>query len=167
MRAAYPKAEDFPADSAALAAVATLQEVIVTVRRVRAESGISPRVPLRVVSAPALVAAVEGHADALRNLAAVTLEAGPKPGMALATVAAGHDLYVVVEGVLDVARERERLGKEIEKARKSVAHYQSRLGNEAFVSKAPEKLLAETRAGLAADEDKLARLVAALTALGA
>ena len=52
-------------------------------------------------------------------------------------------------GVIDVAKETERLTKEKEKLTKEIGGLEGRLNNEAFVAKAPEKVVAEQRARLA------------------
>ena len=52
-------------------------------------------------------------------------------------------------GVIDVAKETERLTKEAEKLTKEIGGLEGRLNNEAFVAKAPEKVVAEQRARLA------------------
>ena len=52
-------------------------------------------------------------------------------------------------GVIDVAKETERLTKEAEKLTKEIGGLEGRLNNEAFVAKAPAKVVAEQRARLA------------------
>jgi valyl-tRNA synthetase len=162
---AWPKASDFPRDDAALAEVALLQDAIVTVRRIRSEKEIAPRVPLAATCDEALRVALAPHAAALRDLAGVTLGGGAKPASAATAVVGGHELHVVLEGVLDVAKERERLDRELERVRKSVSFLEGRLGNEGFVARAPAALLEKSRAELAADRETLAKLETARAAL--
>jgi valyl-tRNA synthetase len=67
-------------------------------------------------------------------------------------------LALPLEGVIDFAAERARLGKELEKVMKDVAVIDGRLGNPGFVAKAPEDVLEEARerkAALAAQRVKL------------
>ncbi|MFZ5480033.1 MAG: valine--tRNA ligase [Myxococcota bacterium] len=165
MRARFPRAADFPADEAALREVALLQEAITTVRRIKADTGLSPRAPVEVVAAPALATALAPYADAMRDLGAMTVRAGERAGAGAAAVVGGHDLFVSLEGLVDLDKERARLDKEIEKVRKSVAFHESRLGNEGFVARAPAELLDKTRKELADDVEKLSRLEAARRAL--
>jgi valyl-tRNA synthetase len=47
------------------------------------------------------------------------------------------DVHVIYEKKIDVAAERERLTKELEKIEKQLASAQARLGDEQFLSKAP------------------------------
>jgi valyl-tRNA synthetase len=67
-------------------------------------------------------------------------------------------LALPLEGVIDFAAERTRLGKELEKVKKDIDVIETRLGNSGFVAKAPEEVLEETRErkrALAAQRDKL------------
>ena len=52
-------------------------------------------------------------------------------------------------GVIDVAREQARLQKEIEKAGSEISKWTAKLGNEAFVAKAPPEVIEEQRERLA------------------
>jgi valyl-tRNA synthetase len=47
--------------------------------------------------------------------------------------------------VIDFAKERARLEKDLKKASEEIARFDARLGNEQFVSKAPEDVLAAER----------------------
>ncbi len=74
-------------------------------------------------------------------------------------------LALPLEGVIDFAAERSRLGKELEKVAKDIAVIDGRLGNPGFVAKAPEEVLEETRerkAALAAQRVKLEEAVSRL-----
>jgi valyl-tRNA synthetase len=166
LRAPFPKAADYPADEAALREVALLQEAITTVRRIKAETGISPRAPVACIAAPELAAALAPYADAMRDLGAMSVAAGTRSGAGAAAVVGGHDLFVSLEGLIDLDKEKGRLDKELEKTRKSVGFLESRLANEGFVSRAPPELLEKTRKELADEQEKASRLDAARRALG-
>ena len=47
--------------------------------------------------------------------------------------------------VIDFAKERARLEKELKKAQEEIARFDAKLGNAQFVAKAPEEVLAEQR----------------------
>ncbi len=162
--AAYPRARDFPEADATLDEVALLQEAIVAVRRVRAEKELSGKVPLELVSRG--LGALPRYHAVLEDLANVTVVSGDKPEAAATVVILGIEGWIPLAGVLDLDKERERLGGQIAKAQKSVDFLRGLLGNEGFVGKAKPELLAGRRAELAADEAKLTTLTTALTALG-
>jgi valyl-tRNA synthetase len=166
IRAAFPRETEFPADAAALEAVAAVQQAIVEVRRIRADVGIGAREAL-VASAPApLYARLAPYAANLQSLASFTVVEGEREGAGAVAIVAGEQLFVRFPDTVDLARERERLTKEIAKVRKSRDFYASRIANTDFMGRAPEKLREETLGGHAADVAKLAALEAALAALG-
>ncbi len=161
----HARAADGVARQGAPDAIAALQEAISAVRRLRADKGLAAKIPLTATNAGALTTLFAGHSAALRDLANVTIAPGARPDQAAVLVIAGEEVYVDLSGVLDSGKERERLTREIEKLDKSIAFLEARLGNEAFVSKAPPQLLAKTRGELAGEVDKRASLTAALAAL--
>ncbi len=63
--------------------------------------------------------------------------------------------------VIDVAAERDRLAKAIAKLGKEAGGLRGKLGNPAFVAKAPEEVVDEQRARLEAAEEEIAILEAA------
>ena len=80
------------------------------------------------------------------------------PGSSAQMVLGEAVLALPLEGVIDFAAERARLGKELEKVLKDIAVIDGRLGNASFAAKAPEEVLEETRerkAVLAAQRVKL------------
>ncbi|HND29460.1 MAG TPA: valine--tRNA ligase [Myxococcota bacterium] len=164
MKAAFPKAADFPEDARALDEVAALQECITALRKVRADMGI-PKGPLRLVVNEELAGRLGRYQKALGNLAGTSLETGSRPHPAATLVVAGQECWVPLEGLVDLDKERARLGKEIEKTKKSVDFYASRLNNPGFVSRSPAELVEENRQKMAEDQDRLAKLQAALAAL--
>jgi valyl-tRNA synthetase len=67
---------------------------------------------------------------------------------------------------VDKAAEKLRLGKEVTRIEGEIAKANTKLSNEAFVSKAPPAVIAELRKRLADFEDTLAKLREQLTRLG-
>ena len=63
-----------------------------------------------------------------------------------------------LEGLVDVERERERLVSKAQKAHAEAAKARAKLDNQGFVAKAPEAVVAEERARLAAAEAALAEV---------
>lgn len=74
-------------------------------------------------------------------------------------------LALPLEGVIDFAAERARLGKELEKVAKDIAVIEGRLGNPGFVAKAPEEVLEEARERKTALAAQRAKLEEALSRL--
>jgi valyl-tRNA synthetase len=71
-----------------------------------------------------------------------------------------------LEGVIDFAAEKARLGKELEKIAKDMAAIEGRLGNPGFVAKAPPEVLEESRERKAELTARQAKVNEALARLG-
>ena len=67
--------------------------------------------------------------------------------------------------IIDVGAEKERLEKSLQKLDKEIGGMKGRLGNPKFVESAPDEVVEETRANLAAREDEAAKLNEALARL--
>ncbi len=164
--AAYPRGEDFPHDPAALQGVALVQEAIVAVRRVRADMELSPRLELRLRTASP--GPLRQHGQALRDLArVVAVDEGGREGACATVMVGGQELFIPLEGVVDLDSERQRLGKELARSDKDISGLSGRLSNPGFTDKAPPEVVAEFQQKLEAARqrrDSLQRALAALTA---
>ncbi len=89
--------------------------------------------------------------------------AAPKGAITLA--AEGATFALPLDGVIDIAEEKARLQKTLDKLGKEIGGLKGRLGNPAFVASAPEEVVDEARANLEAREDEAAKLSAALKRL--
>ena len=89
-----------------------------------------------------------------------------KPSFAASGMIPGGKVYVSLEGLLDPAAERLRLGKELEKAKGFVAAQEKKLTNEKFVQSAPADVVEGEREKLRSQIDKVEKLEAALKDLG-
>jgi valyl-tRNA synthetase len=144
--AAYPQSDTAQVDVAAETEMAILQDLIVAVRNIRAELKIEPKQKL----------AIEVHADAeirslierdraslerMANVESVTFVEQSLANAAGARSTARFDVRVIYERKIDVAAERERLTKELAKMTAEFERGTAQLANEAFLAKAPEKVV--------------------------
>jgi valyl-tRNA synthetase len=145
--AAYPVADEKQIDLAAETEMAILQDLIVAVRNLRAELKVETKakVPIEVfASDPAMRTMFQQNLAAIERLANVEkivfVEASLEkvPG---ARSTSRFDVHVIYEKKIDVAAERERLTKELEKIEKEQANGQRQLSNEQFLAKAPAKVV--------------------------
>ena len=76
----------------------------------------------------------------------------------MALVAGGVEIYLPLAGMLDLAKEAERLDGEIVKAEAAVERSMKVLENPNFVARAKPEIVQRERDALAMAEDTLARL---------
>ena len=142
--AAYTAADEKQIDLSIETEMAILQDLIVSMRNLRAELKVEPqvKVPIEVFAhEPEIRAMLE------KNLGAVLLDRPANVERSLLRNARSKNcperVHVafqcarVYEKKIDVAAEQERFPKEREKIEKQLASAQSRLGDEQFLGKAP------------------------------
>jgi valyl-tRNA synthetase len=143
--AGFPQGDPKQIDLKAETHMAVLQDLIVSVRNLRAELKVEPRVktPIQVYAhEPEIRKLIEQNRSAIENDRQANVESISFVESSLAKLpgarhTARFDVHLVYEQKIDVAAECERLKKELEKLEKDIASGQSRLGNETFRTKAP------------------------------
>jgi valyl-tRNA synthetase len=143
----WPSA-DFPVDAAAEAEIGWVVDLVSEIRSVRSEMGVpaAAQPALTLVAPPAELAAVARRwAETIRRLARVgdLVFADAPPSASLQIVVRGALAAIPVAGILDIAAESARLGKEIAKERGEVAKVDAKLANADFLARAPEEVVAE------------------------
>ena len=163
MRAAYPQADLSRIDESAEARIAALKALIHSCRNLRGEMNISPaqRLPLVVAGNGAAdnaeLAAFAPYLAGLAKLSEVAVvEAIPDDTLAPVAISGPYKLMLKVE--IDIAAERERLGKEIARLEGEVAKATAKLGNASFVDRAPPAVVEQERARLAGFSETLSKL---------
>jgi valyl-tRNA synthetase len=159
---------DWPADSgfrdaAAEKEISAVQSLVTEVRRFRADQGLQPgqKVPARLDLGST---GLEAHEAAVRQL--LRLQPQGEDFTATATLpVAGATVALDLSGAIDVDAERKRLAKDLAAAEKEKAQATAKLGNEAFLAKAPEPVVAKIRTRLEAAEADIARITAQLASL--
>jgi valyl-tRNA synthetase len=125
-------------------------ELIKGVRSVRAEMNVpaGAKIPLVLTGASEESAArLARHIDVIATLARLSsAEAAPVTPKGSAQFVLGEAVVALPLGdVIDFARERARLEKDLKKAQDEIARFDAKLSNEQFVAKAPEEVLTEQR----------------------
>ena len=162
MRQAYPVSQPDKIDEAAEAWMAQLKSMTDACRNLRGEMQLSPavRVPLLLQSEDAATQArlqsMAPYLQALAKLSSVQVVAVLPESPAPVSVVGAIKLMLQVE--IDVAAERERIGKEITRLEGEIAKANAKLGNESFVARAPAAVVAqeqERRSGFQQTLEKL------------
>jgi valyl-tRNA synthetase len=170
--AAYPQADEQQFDLAAETNMAIVQDLIVSVRNLRAELKVEQKqkVPIQVYTQDAEIKGLLGeNQSAIQRLAgveSVTFVENSLSQMARARSTARFDVHVVYEKKIDVAAERQRLTKELEQMEKEIANSTRQLGNEQFLAKAPAKVVEGMRQRLAELEVLREKVRSSLDQLG-
>ena len=144
--AAYPQAELSRIDDAAETEMAILQDLIVSVRNIRAELKIETkaRVPIRVFGDAQVQTLIRQNRTAIEKLAnveGIEFVATHLAKEAGARSTARFDVAVVYEQKIDIAAERDRLHKELARIEGEMGRLQKQLANEQFLSKAPAHVI--------------------------
>lgn len=145
-----------------------LMNVITEIRTIRSEKQVSPgRKIIAILQAEAEAGQIlKDNSEYLKVLAGLeSLEIslpGIKPERAVGAIANGVQIYLPLEGLVDIEEEIKRLEKELNKAEEELARAEQKLANPGFVNKAPTAVVEKERekARLMADTvEKLRRLL--------
>jgi len=102
----------------------------------------------------------------IKRLARIeTLTDGTSPKGAISIAVEGASFALPLDGVIDIAEEKARLSKAMEKLTKEIGGLKGRLNNPAFVASAPEEVVDEVRSNLEARAEEAAKLTLALNRL--
>ncbi|MFN2611049.1 MAG: valine--tRNA ligase [Actinomycetota bacterium] len=149
-----------------------IQQVVGEVRRFRSDHPIDLKASMRVVVVaddPEKTAAFElnrSTLDALARRCEFRFDKSFDAGNSVRLVAGGLDMFIPLEGLLDLDMERHRLSRAIATQHAEVERIGSKLANGSFTSKAPAAIVDEQRRRLAEAADAHSRLVAQLEQLG-
>jgi valyl-tRNA synthetase len=169
MRQAWPKyaiARDADADTE----IQWVLDLISEIRSLRNDLGVpaGSKIPLSLVGAGRVIEdrAVR-HEDILKRLARLEdiIVSDTVPTGAVSTVVGDTVVALHIADQIDVAEARKRLDKEIAQLDKDIMSTEKKLGNEAFVAKAPPEIVEENRERIVDWTDRREKLKAARKSL--
>ena len=171
MIAPYPKAGRRRVDATAERDMAVLMGAVAAIRTIRGEMRVPPGVTLAVTAKTAGThgALLREHAALVQALARATLTVDPRaarPRASALGVVGGTELYVTLEGVVDLGAERQRLEKEIRRAEEAIAFGRAKLARPEFAERAPAEIVEKEREKLVEQEALRDKLVASLEWVG-
>ncbi len=165
MQRPYPEANPDLADSDAEAELDWVMQFILGIRQIRGEMDISPGKVLPVLLEQAgaedlqiakrnqLLLRRVGKVESVR-----ALEAGEDAPPSATALLGSMRLLVPMAGLIDVAAEQSRLGKQREKTDIDLGRARAKLANENFVNNAPESVVTQEKERVIAFEQQIAQL---------
>jgi valyl-tRNA synthetase len=142
-----------------------IQEVVTAVRSIRSELNVPPgkRADLYVrVSEDSFGKLLEDHIKYFRSLARVNdLHCGTKikkPPLSASAVISGAEIFVPLEGLIDIEVEKKRLQKDLDNLKAQLEKVSKKLANQDFLAGAPPEVIERERAKKADYEERTEKL---------
>ena len=169
--ARYPEAQMNKVDEQAIANVNQLKSLVDACRNLRGEMNVSPstRMPMFALGNAEFMRANASVLKALAKLSEVKVFDDEAPWQAAAQaapVAVVGETRLCLFMEVDVGAEKVRLGKEVARLQNEITKANAKLGNEAFVAKAPPVVIAQERQRVADFEATLLKVQEQLKRLG-
>ncbi|MFT4042147.1 MAG: valine--tRNA ligase [Gordonia sp. (in: high G+C Gram-positive bacteria)] len=165
----WPQPSGRPADEAAATHIADLARLVTEVRRFRGDQGLRPGQRVAAEFDGLDAAALTASRAYLESLA--RLDPAGDDFAATATIdvrlsSATVTVRIDTSGTIDVEAERKRAAKDLAAAEKELAQTAAKLGNEQFLAKAPDHVVAKIRERQQVAAEEVERLGAKLASLG-
>ena len=163
----YPVADMAKVDNDAIANIEWVKTLILAIRNIRGEMNISPgkQLPTFLKNGSAAdrqkLDANKQFLMRLANLESITwLQSGETAPTSATALAGEMEILVPMAGLINKESELARIAKEMERVSKEVDKIHAKLGNAAFVDKAPEAVVLKEKDRLAEFESVLVKLAA-------
>ncbi len=168
----WPDTFSPPMDEESMKQFASMQHMITSVRNTQAELNLSPRKPIHIL----IKTSSEEDTKQLSSfswmlnaiLAAPTVEISERmdrPKGSRNLLIGSYEMYIPLEGLIDVQSERQRITDEIARLKSFQKNVEGKLSNAQFVDNAPEEVVQKERQKLADTSDSLEKLQAMLAEL--
>lgn len=162
----FPSYDAARADADALTDLEWIKQAIVAMRTIRAEMNIAPGKPLAVLlrqASPAVVRRVNENLSFMLTLARLDsitlLPADDKGPVSVTQIIDGAELLIPMAGLVDKDAELDRLAKEAARIDGEISRIAAKLGNEGFIGRAPEAVVAKEREKLESYQQSRAKLL--------
>lgn len=143
----------------------TVQEQISAIRNIQAEMNLAPKADLSILIKPKnselrkKLSSAEWIYRKLLPVGSITFNTNAeKPNASAASVVDGSEIFIPLEGLIDLEKERERIQKEIDRTEGFLKSVEKKLANEKFVANAPDAVVEKERNKKSDAESSLAKL---------
>jgi valyl-tRNA synthetase len=171
--AEFPEAESRFINDKIEAEMDLVQEIITSVRSIRNGANVPPSVFVDILVKPKdedTLKTLSVNQSYVRRLAKVeAFSIGfvlHKPEKSASSVVRGTEIFVSLEGLINVEAERSRLEKEIARVKGVIAGIESKLSNEQFMKRAPAQVIDKEKMKMESMKLNLAKLEENYRAVG-
>ncbi len=156
----FPEYDEKKIDEVAEKEIEFLQSIVTSIRNIRGELNVPPSKKIDVyLKSDKITDEISGYLKSLIKInqivASPTIE---KPKSSASAVVKDCEIYVPLEGVIDLAAEKERISKEIARLEGALKGVNKKLENEKFVNNAPPEVVEKERMKKSDWENKIAKL---------
>lgn len=148
MNARFPQAEDRWIDRDSEEKVEFLQELISSIRNIRSEMNVPPSRACDIYvksKSTYFENIINSNKEYIKKLSRVEnvfiSEKITRPKNSSVSVVKGNEIYIPLEGLIDIEVEQERLKKEIERIEKLLEGVNKKLTNQNFIQRAPKEVI--------------------------
>ncbi|MCI0511985.1 valine--tRNA ligase [candidate division KSB1 bacterium] len=146
--AAWGKAQSQFVNAQAETELILLQEVIGAIRNIRGEMNVPPGKKAELVikgtniDRLSVIRQQQSYIESLARVEKIQIGAAcPKPPFAASAVVQDLEIYVPLEGLIDISVERERLDREIKRLEQQLESQLKKMANPNFLNKAPQDVV--------------------------
>ncbi len=173
IKAKWPDPQRFPANPSVRNTVDLSREIIYAINNIRSEQKVKPgqKLPKAIlaVANPEMLMQLNSLIPGICKLTKVDemvlCTAFEKPGHTATRMVKDVVIYIPLEGVIDFAKERQKLQKEISQLQQQIEQIEKKLDNTEYTSKAPGHVVVRERERLAEFKKTLQQLQQELNAL--
>jgi len=150
LTSAYPVLNENKINPDAEREVEFIQNIITAIRNIRGEMNIAPSVEINVVLKSNQVKDYQiAYIKSLTRIKELKIDSNAiKPNNSASSVVKDCEIYIPLEGLINLELERTRLEKELQRLEGLIESVNKKLSNESFVSRAPVEIVNKERAKL-------------------
>jgi valyl-tRNA synthetase len=156
----FPKLDEKLIDKNAEAEILFVQDVVTAIRNIRGEMNLAPSKLINVFLKTDKVTEEQAlYMKSLVRIDKLDFDSNMlKPKASASAVVKGCDIFIPLEGLIDLDVERTRIEKEITRLSSSLEGVKKKLSNENFVAKAPADVIEKERTKMEDWEKSLEKL---------
>jgi valyl-tRNA synthetase len=140
-----------------------IKNIVTSIRNLRSENNIvfTVKCKVAITTSQENLKLLDHYSTWIQNLCNVELEYSTdisEPDNSISNVISGFEIYLLLEGIVDVEKQKAKFLKEIENLEKYLKGIDSKLSNQKFIDNAPPELVAAEKDKKKDTEDKLDKL---------